>query len=82
MKQQDIDKLNLTPRAAELVQRFFLDVATQADKDELDEWMNESQANETLFDLMIEANKGGSGAASFHLLMKPVKNITSETNEP
>jgi ferric-dicitrate binding protein FerR (iron transport regulator) len=50
-----------------------LDVATQADKDELDEWMNESQANETLFDLMIEANKGGTGAASFHLLMKLVK---------
>ena len=76
LKQRIIDVgayANVTPRAAELIQKFFLDLATQADKDELDAWMNESQANETMFDLMIEANKGGTGAAFISLLMKVTK---------
>lgn len=64
---------NVTPRAADLIQRFFLDMATQEEKDELDAWMNESQANETFFDLMIEANKGGTGPAYISVLMKVVK---------
>ena len=76
LKQRIIDvgaHANVTPRAAELIQKFFLDLATQDDKDELDAWMNESQANETMFDLMIEANKGGTGAAFLSLLMKVTK---------
>lgn len=64
---------NVTPRAADLIQRFFLDMATPAEKDELDAWLNESQANETMFDLMIEANKTGSGASFISLLRKVVK---------
>ncbi|ULQ51716.1 FecR domain-containing protein [Flavihumibacter fluvii] len=76
LKQRIIDVgayANVTPRAAELIQRFFLDLATQEEKDELDAWMNESQANETMFDLMIEANKGGTGPAFISVLMKVVK---------
>ncbi|ULQ52141.1 FecR domain-containing protein [Flavihumibacter fluvii] len=64
---------NLTPRASFLLQRFFLEVATQQEKDELDEWMNESEANERLFDLLIPASRGGVGAGFIKLLNDLVK---------
>ncbi|ULQ51954.1 FecR domain-containing protein [Flavihumibacter fluvii] len=59
---------NLNLRASGIIQRFFLEVATQAEKDELDEWLNESEANERLFDLLIMATRGGVGAGILKLI--------------
>jgi len=64
---------NLTPRAAELLQKFLLELASQQDKDELDEWLNESEANERLFDLLLEKTRGGVGAGILKFLMDHTK---------
>lgn len=61
---------DFTPRAAYLLKNFFLDLATQAEKDELDIWMNESEANGEMFDLLIEVNDEGTGAGTIALLHK------------
>ncbi|KIC91319.1 FecR domain-containing protein [Flavihumibacter solisilvae] len=64
---------NLTPRAADLLGRFFLKVTTDEESQELDDWMHESPANDQLFDLMLEFNKDGTGAAYLRLLNKVTK---------
>lgn len=74
------DHANLTPRVAALIQNFFLEVASQEEKDELDEWMNESPANDRFFDMMLEANKDGTGAGSLSLLRKLVKKPKPKVN--
>jgi ferric-dicitrate binding protein FerR (iron transport regulator) len=64
---------DLTPRIASLLQRFFLDMATKDEELEIDEWMNASKGNESLFDLLVEVNRNGTGAGSMALLMKLAK---------
>ena len=64
---------NLTQRAAHLLRNFFLNLATQEEKDELDIWMNASEANSYLFDLLLDTNREGTGAATMHLLVKMAK---------
>jgi ferric-dicitrate binding protein FerR (iron transport regulator) len=64
---------NLNGRASSLLQKYFLKVATQAEKDELDEWMNESEANERLFDLLLDATCDGVGAGIIKLLYDNTK---------
>ena len=59
---------NLTPRAAELLKRFFLKVTTDAENQELDDWINESPANDQFFDYLLDLNKDGTGAAYMYLL--------------
>ncbi|MBZ5857586.1 FecR domain-containing protein [Flavihumibacter profundi] len=59
---------NLNQRASAIIQHFFLEIATQEEKDELDEWLNESEANERLFDLLISATRGGVGAGIIKLI--------------
>ncbi len=71
---------NLTPRAAHLLRNFFLKLATQEEKDELDIWMNESEANSHLFDLLLDANIDGTGAGTMHLLIKKAKKEPRKRN--
>lgn len=59
---------NTGPKAIELLQKYFLEVATKQDKDELDEWIEESEANERLFDLMLMVNPNGMGSGVMKML--------------
>ena len=59
---------NLTPEAAELLKRFFLKVTTDAENQQLDDWINECPANDQLFDLLLDLNRDGTGAATMYLL--------------
>ncbi|ULQ51743.1 hypothetical protein [Flavihumibacter fluvii] len=45
---------NITPRAVKLLHNFFVNIATDEEKNELDGWMHESNANDCLFDLLLE----------------------------
>lgn len=63
-------KADFSPRAAYLLKNFFLDLTTQEEEDELDLWMNESEANGEMFDLLIEVNADGTGAGTIALLHK------------
>jgi hypothetical protein len=59
---------NLTPEASALLQRYLLESATQQDKDALDEWMQESLANERLFDLLLLETRHCVNAETIKLL--------------
>lgn len=61
---------NLSQRASTLLQRFFLKVATEEELKELDDWMHESNANDQLFDLLLDLNRDGTGAGTIRLLTK------------
>lgn len=60
---------NTSPKATELLKKYFLDLATQADKDELDLWLQESAANEALFDLLLRLSPGGGGGGILKILI-------------
>lgn len=64
---------DLNPRASQLLRDFFLKVATKADKDELDQWLNASDANSDFFDLLLEANNEGTNTAAIALIIKYTK---------
>jgi hypothetical protein len=59
---------NLSQRASTLLQRFFLKVASEEELKELDDWMHESNANDQLFDLLLDLNRDGTGAGTIRLL--------------
>ncbi|GAO45386.1 hypothetical protein [Flavihumibacter petaseus] len=61
---------DLHPRAALLLQNFFLELTTEAEEEELSAWTHENVANEKLFDLFVELNAEGPGAITPHLLAK------------
>lgn len=46
----------ITPQAIELLDKFFQDTATGPDKDEIDEWLHISPANDQLFELLVLLN--------------------------
>ena len=71
---------DLNPRAAELLRNFFLNTATQAEKDELDIWMMASEANDHLFNLLVEVNRFGTGAGTLHLLVKMAQKTPRKKN--
>lgn len=66
-------KADLTPRAVNLLNSFFMEHSTKEERDELDIWMNESEANSNFFDLMVEVNMNGVGISSLALMMKLAK---------
>jgi hypothetical protein len=59
---------DLNPQAAALLNNFFLNLASQAEKNALDLWLNEREANSELFDLLLDVNKDGTGAGTMALL--------------
>jgi ferric-dicitrate binding protein FerR (iron transport regulator) len=59
---------DLHPEAAQLLQDFFLKLATSQQKDQLDAWLNEREANSHFFDLLLELNREGTGAATLQVL--------------
>lgn len=65
---------DLNPRVSQLLRDFFLKLATQADKDELDLWLNATDANSEFFDLLLEANNEGTNTATIALIIKHTKN--------
>lgn len=65
---------DLNPRISQILRDFFLKVATQADKDELDQWLNATEANSEFFDLLLEANNEGTNTATIALIIKHTKN--------
>ena len=60
----------ITPRALELLDKFFQEIATGEEKDEIDEWLHESGANDLLFDLLLESGDWGSKSETIHMLRK------------
>lgn len=67
---------DLNPRIASLLQRFFLDMATNEEELELDEWMYASKGNEALFDYLVEVNRTGTGADAMTQLVKLAEKST------
>jgi ferric-dicitrate binding protein FerR (iron transport regulator) len=61
---------DLSPDAAQLLQDFFLKLATPQQKDQLDAWLNQSEANSHFFDLLLEVNREGTGASTLQVLNK------------
>lgn len=59
---------DLHPEAAQLLQDFFLKLATPQQKDALDVWLNEREANSHFFDLLLELNREGTGASTLQVL--------------
>lgn len=59
---------DLSPGAAKLLQDFFLKLATPQQKEELDAWLNHSEANSYLFDLLLEFNRDGTTEGILRLL--------------
>ncbi len=63
-------QVELTPELSGILQRFFLEHSTRADRNRLDEWINESSANDHFFDLLLELGGDGTGAATIATLRK------------
>ena len=61
---------DLNPDAAQLLQDFFLKLATPQQKDQLDAWLNQSEANSHFFDLLLELNREGTGASTLQVLQQ------------
>jgi len=64
---------DLNPRVSQILRDFFLKLATQSDKDELDQWLNATDANSEFFDLLLEANNEGTNTATIALIIKYTK---------
>lgn len=45
---------NLTPKILGYLHRYFLETASQEEKDEIDNWMHECYANDFYFDLLLD----------------------------
>ena len=60
----------ITPRAIELLDKFFQEIATGDEKNEIDEWLHESGANDLLFDLLLELGDWGSKSETIPMLRK------------
>jgi len=59
-----------TPQAIELLDKFFQDTATGPDKDELDEWLNKTPANDQLFELLLILNIKPAGPGTISRVKK------------
>jgi ferric-dicitrate binding protein FerR (iron transport regulator) len=59
---------DLNAESAQLLQDFFLKLATPQQKDQLDGWINQREANSHFFDLLLELNREGTGAATLQVL--------------
>ena len=71
---------DLNPRISQILRDFFLKLATQSDKDELDQWLNATDANSEFFDLLLEANNEGTNTATIALIIKHTKNPARKKN--
>lgn len=60
----------ITPQAIELLDKFFQDTATGPDKDELDEWLHISPANDQLFELLLLLNIKPAGPGTISRVKK------------
>jgi len=71
---------DLNPRISQILRDFFLKLATQSDKDELDLWLNATDANSEFFDLLLEANNEGTNTATIALIIKYTKKPARKKN--
>jgi hypothetical protein len=58
----------ITPRAIELLFYVFVKVATDDEKNEVDDWMHECTANDRLFDVLLELDMKKDKTKTIHLL--------------
>lgn len=49
--------VQLTPGIKTILKRFFLDMSTNADREQLDDWLNEREENSRFFDVLLQANR-------------------------
>ena len=59
---------NITPHIVYLLEEFFAERHTDEQGQEIDEWINESKANDRLFDMLLEFNFNGNRSSVFPML--------------
>jgi hypothetical protein len=64
---------HITPRTMKWLKHFFLDRATQEERDEIDNWMHECEANDRLFDLLLQIKLKKSGTETVRMIKKLLK---------
>jgi hypothetical protein len=57
-----------TPRAIELLDNFLQDKATAEDRNEIDEWLHESAANDLMLDLLLQLDHRNPPGETISLL--------------
>ncbi len=65
----------ITPHSIELLDKFFQHTATAEEKDELDEWLHESPANDQLFEHLLESDNWQTKSEIITLLRKLVSQM-------
>jgi len=73
-REQHIQELaaysTITPYAIELLDKFFQNKATAEERNELDQWLQESGAYNQLFDLLLELDFKHTPIATISLLRR------------
>ncbi|GAO42328.1 hypothetical protein [Flavihumibacter petaseus] len=66
-------RIDLTPEISGIMQRFFLETSTRAERNRLDRWLHEQEGNFEFFDLMVDFTCEGTGGAAISALIRNTK---------